>query len=401
VNRPAPTRRSPHRIHLSVAQTGGRELHYVQEAFATGWLSTVGPNLDALETEFSALVGAPSVALASGTAAIHLALKLVGVEPGDEVVAPTLTFAATCNPILHEKGRPVLIDSERASWNIDPDLVDGFLRQRAAVNRLPRAVIVVHLFGQCADLGSLVDACRRYEVPLIEDAAEALGALYGGRVPGTFGDIGIYSLNGNKIVTSAGGGVLVSPRRDWVERARHLATQARDPDPLGIENYVHSEAGFNYRMSNVLAGIARGQLEVLEARVRDRRAVFERYRAAFEDLDGIEPQPEATFADRRELAAAPARHTRWLSCFLVDDTRFGMSAGELIRFLQLANIQARPVWRPMHTQPLYRGCETIGGAIAEDLNRRAVCLPSSSHLSRDDQQFVVDCVREAGRRPGA
>jgi pyridoxal phosphate-dependent aminotransferase EpsN len=387
------TRRSERRIYLSVPHMGGRELEYVTEAFTTNWLSTVGPNLSALESAFSAFVGLPSVALSSGTAALHLALRLVGVRPGDEVVVPTLTFVASANPVLYEGARPVFIDSERTTWNLDPDLLTSFLDTRAAEGRLPRAVVVVHLFGQPADLDPILDTCRRYAVPVIEDAAEALGAWYGGRVPGTLGDVGIYSFNGNKIITSTGGGMLVSRHDGWTEKARFWSTQAQDADPAGIGNYVHAELGFNYRMSNVLAGIARGQLEVLERRVRERRAVYGRYRDAFANLPGIEPQPEAA-----PPSDAPTRHTRWLSAFLIEGRRFGMPAADLIQFLESANIQARPVWKPMHMQPLYRGYEQVGGTVADDLNRHGVCLPSSSSLTGEEQQFVIDCVREASRR---
>jgi len=387
------TRRSERRIYLSVPHMGGRELEYVTEAFTTNWLSTVGPNLSALETAFSALVGLPSVALSSGTAALHLALRLVGVRPGDEVVVPTLTFVASANPVLYEGARPVFVDSESRTWNLDPDRLASFLEARAGGGRLPRAVVVVHLFGQSANLDPILDACRRYAIPVIEDAAEALGTWYGGRVPGTMGDVGIYSFNGNKIITSTSGGMLVSRHDGWAEKARRWSTHAQDPDPAGIGTYVHSELGFNYRMSNVLAGIARGQLEVLETRVHERRAVFGRYRDAFADLPGIEPQPEAAHP-----AGGPTRHTRWLSCFLIEGPRFGMRADELIRFLDSVNIQARPVWKPMHTQPLYREYEQVGGIVAEDLSRHGVCLPSSSSLTDEDQQFVIDCVRQASRR---
>jgi pyridoxal phosphate-dependent aminotransferase EpsN len=414
----------------------GREARYVQEAFAQNWLSTVGPNLNALEEHFTKLVGLPSVALVSGTAAIHLALRLLGLRPGDEVVLPTLTFVASCNPILYERGVPALLDSERGSWNLDPQLLADVLKKRAAVNRLPKAVMAVHLFGQSADLDPILETCRRYELPLIEDAAESLGALYKGRHTGTLGDIGIYSFNGNKIITSTGGGMLVSPREDWVERARHWATQACDKDPLGLSNYLHSELGFNYRLSNVLAGIARGQLEVLEERVQRRRAIFARYCEAFAKVPGIEPQPEATFGTTGQRddgttgqlgrarrpsagggrpvvqpsggpvvglscspgAAGSSRHTRWLSCFLIDEAKFGLSAAELIRFLDAANIEARPVWKPMHMQKLYGDCECVGGAVAEDLHRRGLCLPSSSNLSEEEQQFVIERVREARQR---
>jgi pyridoxal phosphate-dependent aminotransferase EpsN len=366
----------------------GAELGYVQEAFASNWLSTVGPNLDRLEGAFSAYVQRPSVALANGTAAIHLGLKLLGVRPGDEVVTPTLTFAASCNPVLYEHAVPVFIDSERSSWNLDPGLLAEFMERRARVNRLPKVVTVVHLFGQSADLDPILETCRRYEVPLLEDAAECLGATYKGRLPGTLGDVGVYSFNGNKMITATCGGMLVSPRADWVARARHWGTQARDPDPLGVRNYVHSEVGYNYRMSNVLAGIAVGQLESLPLRVQQRRAVAFRYRDAFATLPGIELMPQAAYG----------LHTNWLSCFLIDEAKFGLPAAELVRHLDAANAEARPVWKPMHTQPLYRSCECIGGAVAEDLNRRGICLPSSSNLSLDAQQFVIEQVCEAHRR---
>ncbi len=383
------------RIYLSVPHKGTVEFGYVESAFAANWLSTVGPNLDALEAAFSHLVGAPAVALSCGTAAMHLGLKLLDVGPADEVLTPTLTFAASCNPIRYQGGTPVFMDSDRATWNLDPNLLDDFLARRARVNRLPKVMCAVHLFGQSADLDVILEICRRYELPLIEDAAESLGARYKGRHPGTLGDVGIYSFNGNKIITGTSGGMLVSPRKDWVEKARYWSTQARDADPEGVKNYVHSDLGYNYRLSNVLAGIVRGQLEVLDLRVQQRRAVFERYRTAFADLPGIEPQPEADFGSSEK---GESRHTRWLSCFLLDEAKFGMSAGDLIRFLDAANIESRPVWKPMHTQPLYRGYECIGGEVAEDLNRRGICLPSSSCLTEEEQQFVIERVWEAHRR---
>lgn len=377
--------RSEKRIWLSLPHMGGDELQYVRDAFESNWLSTVGPNLTALETAFSELTGLPSVAVSSGTAALHLGLKLLGVGPGDEVVTPTLTFAASCNPILYEKATPVFMDCERHSWNLDPNLLEDFLKKRAIRNRLPRAVTVVHLFGQSADLDAILSLCRRYEIPLLEDAAESLGGLYRGRQTGTFGDVGIFSFNGNKIITSTSGGMLVSGREDFADRARFWSTQARDPDPLN--NYVHSQLGYNYRMSNVLAGIALGQLRVLEERVGQRRNVAFRYEAAFSELPGIELMPQAPWG----------RHTNWLSCFLLDSESFGMSQPDLINFLAGANVESRPVWKPMHTQPLYRDCECVGGAVAEELNRQGICLPSSSCLSEEDQQFVIDRVVEASR----
>jgi pyridoxal phosphate-dependent aminotransferase EpsN len=364
---------------------GGTELGHVRSAFDTNWLSTVGPNLVSLEESFSAMMGRPAVALSCGTAGLHLALRLAGVGPNDEVVTPTLTFAASANPILYQHARPVFLDSERATWNADPELLAGYLARRARDNRLPKAVMVVHLFGMSAELDSIAEICRRYGLPLIEDAAESLGALYYGRHPGTVGAVGVFSFNGNKIITGTTGGMLVASSPAMAERVRKWSQQAREPDPLGINNYVHSELGYNYRMSNVIAGIVRGQLDVLQTRVEQRRAVFSRYTQEFADLPGLEAQPELPHC----------RHSRWLSAFQVDEARFGMSAVELIRYLHAANVEARPVWRPMHTQPLYRGCECIGGAVADDLHRCGVCLPSSSSLSEADQAFVIDRVREA------
>jgi pyridoxal phosphate-dependent aminotransferase EpsN len=386
----APARKHPSRILLSVPHMGGAEMSYVQEAFATNWLSTVGPNLDALEKEFSRLIGLPSVALGSGTAGIHLGIKLLGFKPGDEMVTPTLTFAASCNPLLYERAMPVFLDSDRASWNLDPNLLADFLKKRAAANKLPKAVTVVHLFGQSADLDAILECCRRYELPLLEDAAESLGAKYQGKLVGAFGDVGVFSFNGNKIITCTGGGMLVSPRSEWVDKARYWSTQARDPDPQ-FKNYLHSEAGYNYRLSNVLAGIARGQLEVLEQRVAQRRAIAFRYRDALADVPGIELMPQAAYG----------LHINWLSCFLIDERLFGLSREELIRFLDAANVESRPVWKPMHTQKLYQGYECVGGAVAEDLNRRGICLPSSSSLTREEQQFVIDRVREAHTLAGS
>ena len=376
--------RFPRRIYLSVPHMGATETGYIQEAFEQNWVSTVGPNLTKLEKEFSVLTGMPSVASASGTAGLHLGLKLLGIKPGDEVIVPTLNFVAGCNPVLYEHAIPVLVDSESETWNLDPQRLADFLSERARHNRLPKIITVAHLFGQSADLNSIVELCRCYELPLLEDAAESLGAHYNGRHPGTFGDVGVFSFNGNKIITASCGGMLVARDAALVDRARKWSMHSRDEDPQGINNYVHSELGYNYRMSNVLAGIARGQLEILEERVGQRRAVFERYRNAFLDLPGITPQPETK----------SGRHTRWLSCFLIDEAQFGVSAADLIRHLGAANVEARPVWKPMHTHPLYRECQQVGGEVAVDLNRRGICLPSSSSLSEEEQIFIIERIRE-------
>ena len=393
--------RAAKRILLSVPHMGGTEFRYVQEAFDTNWLSTVGPNLTELEKAFQSLVGRPAVALSSGTSGLHLALRASGIRPGDEVVAQSLTFVASTNPILQEHARPILIDSDRSTWNIDPDLLSDFLSRRARENRLPKAVMVVHLFGQPASIDDLLGICAQYEIPLIEDAAESLGSLYRGRHPGTFGHIGVYSLNGNKMITGTTGGMLVTQDPILAARIRHWSTQARDPDPSGINNYIHTEPGYNDRMSNVIAGIVRGQLEVLPQRVCQRRAIFERYRQALADIPGIEPQPDlsgATAGPESGVMPEDATfHSRWLSCFVVDESRFGMSAPDLIRYLEQANVESRPVWRPMHVQHLFADAERIGGEVAEDLNRRGICLPSSSSLSYADHQFVVDVIRSAYR----
>jgi pyridoxal phosphate-dependent aminotransferase EpsN len=369
------------RILLSIPHMGGNEEAYVRQAFAANWLSTVGPNLTAFEHEFEQRFGLPAVALSSGTAAIHLALRLLGVGPNDDVFCPTLTFAASCNPVRYLGAEPVFLDSDCATWNLDPNILEDALRERARLHKLPRAVIVVHLYGQCADMDPILSICRTYNVPVLEDAAEALGATYLGLPAGTLGGIGVFSFNGNKIITTTGGGMLVSPNQSWVDKARFWSQQARDP---GLA-YEHSELGYNYRMSNVLAGIGRGQLEVLDLRVLERRAIAFRYREAFADLPGISIMPQAPYG----------LHTNWLSCFLIREEKFGRSRDQLIQSLDEANVESRPVWKPMHLQPLYAASEHFGGSVAEDLFRRGICLPSSSSLSAEAQLHVVNAVRAA------
>ena len=369
------------RILLSIPHIGGREQSYVAEAFASNWLSTVGPHLTAFEAEFQAHIGLPAVAVSSGTAAIHLGLRLLGVQPGDEVFCSTLTFTASANPIRYCGAEPVFLDSDYATWNLDPDLLRDALRERARTNKLPRALVVVHLYGQCADMEPILETCARYEVPVLEDAAEALGASYRGWPAGALGDVGVFSFNGNKIITTTGGGMLVAQKPDSVAKVRFWATQARDP---GVA-YEHSELGYNYRMSNVLAGIGRGQLRVLHERVVQRRTIAFRYRDAFADLPGIHFMPQAPYG----------LHTNWLSCFLIDEEQFGCSRDHLIDVLDLAGIESRPVWKPMHLQPLYADTRHYGGSVAHDLFRRGICLPSSSSLTVSEQWYVIDQVRRA------
>ncbi len=372
------------RIYLSSPHMSGLEQQFVQEAFDTNWIAPLGPHVDAFEHEFAQRVGIKhAAALSSGTAALHLALILAGVGTGDEVLVSTLTFSASVNPIAYLGGRPVFIDSERTSWNMDPALLAETMERKARQGKLPKAVIPVHLYGQSADMTPILEICSRYEIPVIEDAAEALGATYKGRAPGTLGKAGIFSFNGNKIITTSGGGMLVSDDGDFIIQARKLATQSRDPAP----HYQHSEIGYNYRLSNVLAGIGRGQLQVLEERVQARRRNFEFYQDTLGDLPGIAFMPEAPWG----------RHTRWLTVITVDPSQFGADRETIRLALEAENIEARPVWKPMHLQPVFHECEAVGGSVAEDLFEQGLCLPSGSNLSEGDLARVVGVVRSLRR----
>jgi len=369
------------RIYLSAPHMGGLEEEFVSQAFRSNWLSSVGPNIDGFEQEFEAVVGIRAVALSSGTAALHLALRLVGVSTGEEVFCPTLTFVASANPVRYLGGEPVFLDSERDSWNLDPNVLEDALRRS---RKRPKAVVVVHLFGQTANLDPIISLCDRYGVPLVEDAAEALGATYKGRPAGTFGAVSVFSFNGNKIITTTGGGILATRNTAWLDKARFWSQQARDP---GVA-YEHSEMGFNYRMSNVLAGIGRGQLKMLDERVRQRRTIAFRYRDAFAHVDGMDFMPQAPWG----------LHTNWLSCFLVDEVRIGCSRDHIIQSLAARDIEARPIWKPMHKQRLYATARVYGGSVAEDLFERGICLPSSSFLDEETQGRVIDAVLSAVAR---
>lgn len=370
------------RIYLSSPHMSGLEQQYVKDAFDTNWIAPLGPHVNAFEQEFADSVGAKhAAALSSGTAAIHLALILAGVGPGDEVLVSSLTFSASVNPIIYVGARPVLIDSEPSSWNIDPNLVIETIERKVSEDKCPKAVLPVHLYGQSADMDPILDVCQCYGIPVIEDAAEALGSSYRGRCPGTLGKAGIYSFNGNKIITTSSGGMLVSDDADFIAHARKLATQARDAAP----HYQHSEIGYNYRMSNVLAGIGRGQLQVLEDRVQARRHNFAYYQQTIGDLPGISFMPEADWG----------RHTRWLSVITVDPKQFGATREDIRLALEAENIEARPVWKPMHLQPVFADCEYIGGGVAEGLFRDGLCLPSGSNLSEADLERVADAIRKS------
>lgn len=368
------------RIFLSPPSMGGREIEYIKEAFESNYIAPLGPQVDAFEQEFAQQIGAAhAVALSSGTAALHLALRYVGVQAGDEVLCSTLTFIASANAILYLGARPVFFDSEPQNWNLDPELLAGNLQKRAEKGRLPKALVLVHLYGQSADIDPIMEVCDRYEIPLIEDAAEALGATYKGKSPGIFGKAGIFSFNGNKIITTSGGGMLVSDDLDLIEKCRYWATQARDP----ALHYEHSEMGYNYRMSNVLAAIGRGQLEVLRDRVDAKRRVFTYYQKALGDLPGIEFMPEPAYG----------RATRWLSCLTVDANIAGTDRGRIIEVLASDNIEARPAWKPLHLQPLFSGCEVIGGAVAEKIFAQGICLPSGASLTDSDLQRITSLIR--------
>lgn len=363
---------------------GADELLLVQDAFASNWIAPLGPHVDGFEREFAELVGARhAAALSSGTAALHLGLKLAGVKAGDEVLCSTLTFSASANPIAYEGARPVFVDSDEATWNLDPNLLEDFLRKRAAAGRVPRTLVLVHLYGQAADIAPIQALCERYGVTLVEDAAEALGASYRGRSPGTFGRCGIFSFNGNKIITTSGGGMLVSEDAELIKQARFLATQARDPAP----HYQHSHIGYNYRLSNILAAVGRGQLRVLKERVNARRAHCEAYQRLLGDLPGLTFMPEADYG----------RSTRWLICVQIDPAKFGVDREAVRLALEADNIEARPVWKPLHLQPVFADCERVGGAVAERLFERGLCLPSGSSMTVAEIERVAGIVRGCAR----
>jgi dTDP-4-amino-4,6-dideoxygalactose transaminase len=368
---------SKEKIWLSAPHMGGEEMKFVQEAFDTNWVSPVGPNINAFEEELAEYNGiAHCAALSSGTSAIHLALIILNVKQGDEVICSTFTFSGSCNPIVYQGAGPVFVDSEPDTWNMDPQLLEEAIVDRMKkTGKKPKAIILVHLYGMPAKIEDILTVAHKYEIPLIEDAAEALGSSYKEKKLGTFGDLGIYSFNGNKIITTSGGGALVSNNYSWIQKAKFLATQARDPAP----HYQHSEIGFNYRLSNICAGIGRGQLRVLDERVRLRRANFEFYKTELEKIDGIsipEEQPD-TFSNR------------WLTTILVDPTHFGKTREDIRLTLEKENIESRPLWKPMHLQPVFKDAPHYQNGTSEVLFNKGLCLPSSSNLSQQEKHTVV------------
>ncbi len=352
----------------------------VEEAFSSNWIAPAGPHLECFEREFCHYVEAShAVALSSGTGALHLALLLNGVEAGDEVLCSTLSFVASANPIRYVGAKPVFIDSDFGTWNMDPNLLADWLGRRAEKKRLPKAVIVVHLYGQCADLDPIQEVCDLYGIAVIEDAAEALGATYKNRYAGTSSSTGIFSFNGNKIITTSGGGMLVCKDAEWAEKARFLSTQARDSAP----HYQHSQQGYNYRLSNVLAAIGRGQLAKLTEFIAARRSNFDYYFESLEDLAGIGFMPEPSYG----------KSTRWLSCITIEERESEVSSDKIRIALEAENIECRPVWKPLHLQPLFAHCEIIGGEVSEKLFRTGLCLPSGSALTEEQLSRVVAAIR--------
>lgn len=369
------------RIYLSPPDVGELERLYLIDAFDSNWIAPLGPHVDAFEREFAAAVGVPcAVALSSGTAALHLSLLTLGIGADDEVLVSTMTFAATANAITYVGATPVFIDASPATWTMDPDLLEEELTERARRGRLPAAVIAVDLYGQCCDYARIAAACDRYEVPLVEDAAEALGASCGERAAGAFGHCAAFSFNGNKIITTSGGGMLVSNSGAIVDRARHLATQARDTAP----HYEHSDIGFNYRLSNLLAALGRAQLKGLDDKIARRRTIRHRYERELGRLPGISFLREAGYG----------RSNAWLTCITVDPAEFGASREDVRLHLQSRDIESRPVWKPMHLQPAFGGCRTRGGAVSARLFEAGLCLPSGSSLSASDQASVIAAIEE-------
>lgn len=366
----------PSKIWLSSPHMGGREEVYVKDAFDTNWIAPLGPHVDQFEKDLAQFTGvAHAAALSSGTAAIHLALIMLDVKPGDEVFCQSFTFSASANPIVYQGATPVFIDSEKETWNMCPAALEDALKNRAAKGKLPKAIIPVHLYGMPANMNRIMELAARYEVPVIEDAAEALGSTYQGKACGSFGRIGILSFNGNKIITTSGGGALISQEEALCSKARFLSTQARDAAP----HYQHSEIGYNYRMSNVCAGIGRGQMEVLPERIRQRRANYEWYCETLKGVPGISflQEPEGSFSNR------------WLTTILVDPELTGGISRETIRLhLEKDQIETRPLWKPMHLQPVFEGAPYFGGRIAESLFEKGLCLPSGSNLNQDDLQRI-------------
>lgn len=369
----------PDRIFLSVPHMGGHELNYVHKAFEDNWITSAGPNIEAFEKEFAEATTAPfAAAVSSGTAAIHLALRALNIGSGDEVICSSFTFIASANPILYQNATPIFVDSEPETWNMNPEFLEQAIQDRMRNGKKPKAIILVHLYGMPAKLQEILAIAKRYEIPVIEDAAEALGSLYQKKQVGNFGEIGIFSFNGNKIITTSAGGALIAASENHIKQAKFLATQAKDPAP----HYEHSQVGYNYRMSNINAGIGRGQLEVLPKRVKQRREIFSFYKEAFQEIEAIQflKEPTGHFSNR------------WLTTIILENS--SVTPEKLRQHLETCNIETRPLWKPMHLQPVFKGAPFYGSDVSKNLFAKGLCLPSGSSLTEEDLARVVKQVKK-------
>ena len=364
------------KIWLSPPHMGGAEMEFIKDAFENNWIAPIGPNVDSFEKDIENYIGNDCyvAALNSGTSALHLALILLGIGRGDEVLCQSMTFSASANPIVYQGAKPVFVDSEKQSWNISPSYLEEAIRDRIKKGKKPSAMIVVHLYGMPAAMDEIINIAQYYEIPVVEDAAEALGSSYKKRKVGTFGDMGIYSFNGNKIITTSAGGTLVSKNSEWIKRAKFLATQAKDNSP----HYQHSVTGYNYKMSNICAGIGRGQMTKIDLRVSQRRNNFEFYKNQLSVI------PEISF---HEEPTTDYYSNRWLSTILIETGT--ITKEHIIAELGKQRVEARCMWKPMHLQPVFRDCPYYGGGIAECLFEQGLCLPSGSNLTERDREFIV------------
>lgn len=370
------------KIWLSSPHIGDQEMNYVKEAFDTNWIAPLGPNVTAFEDELAEYLNVKNVAaLSSGTSAIHLALIILGVKSGDEVIASSFTFSATVNPITYLNAIPILVDSEEETWNMSPTLMEEAIQDRISKGKKPKAIIVVHLYGMPARISDIIKIATKYDIPVIEDAAEALGSKYNNKACGTFGDMGILSFNGNKIITTSGGGALISNNIEYVKKARFLSTQARDNAP----HYQHSQIGYNYRMSNILAGVGRGQLKVIEDRIAKRRENFEYY---YESLNNI---PGLSFLE----VDHPYFSNRWLTTIIVDPSKTNqITHHDIYQALQMDNIESRPLWKPMHLQPVFKVYPSYINGVSERLFNQGLCLPSGSNLKKAELDRVITKIQD-------
>lgn len=369
------------KIWLSSPHMGGGEMKYVQEAFDQNWVAPLGKNVDEFENAIQEFIEQDKfvAALSSGTAALHLALIQLGVGYGDEVICQSFTFSASANPIKYLGANPVFVDSDPVNWNMSPFFLEEAIKDRISKNKKPKAVIIVHLYGMPALMDEITAICSKYEIPLIEDSAEALGSTYKNKKCGTFGDFAILSFNGNKIITTSGGGALVGPTKETKEKTIFLSTQARDNAP----HYQHSEIGYNYRLSNICAGIGRGQMEVLSDRIQQRRAINEFYKDVFSNIDAVNLFSEAS---------SDFFSNHWLSCITIDKKVTTRTNQELMAAFAEENIETRPLWKPMHLQPVFNDCQYYGETVSEELFTAGLCLPSGSNITNDDKNRIYEVI---------